>query len=73
MIHKIENVVRGRNPAMNTSPKTTNTSPKTTKTYLKELDEKERLAFKIAKSHLGSSFHLEKSNGYQQYKKEVEK
>ena len=55
---------------MDTSPKTTNTSPKTTKTYLKELDEKERLAFKIAKSHLGSSFHLEKSNGYQQYKKE---
>ena len=55
---------------MNASPKPANNFPKS---YLQSLDEKEKLAFEIAKSHLGSSFHLEKSNGYQQYKKEDKK
>jgi len=43
---------------------------KSQKNYIKTLDEKEQLAFKIAKSHLGSSFHLKKSVGYQQYAKQ---
>jgi hypothetical protein len=36
----------------------------TTEDYLKTLSEKERKAYEIAKSHLGSTFSLEKSNGY---------
>ena len=32
--------------------------------YIKSLSEKERMAYEIAKSHLGSTFSLEKSNGY---------
>ena len=37
--------------------------------YLKNLTDKELNAYKIAKDHLGSSFCLEKSNGFQQWKK----
>ena len=40
---------------------------KTTEDYLKSLSEKERKAYEIAKSHLGSTFSLEKSNGYQKW------
>jgi hypothetical protein len=32
--------------------------------YIKSLDEKELQAYHIAKSHLGSSFNLEKSVGF---------
>jgi hypothetical protein len=32
--------------------------------YIKSLDEKELQAYHIAKSHLGSSFSLEKSVGF---------
>ena len=32
--------------------------------YLKSLSEKEFAAYLIAKSHLGSSFSLEKSSGF---------
>lgn len=35
-----------------------------TEQYLKTLTEKELMAYKIAKDHLGSSFELEKSNGF---------
>jgi len=35
-----------------------------TEQYLKTLTEKEFMAYKIAKDHLGSSFELEKSNGF---------
>lgn len=35
-----------------------------TSQYLKTLTEKERMAYEIAKDHLGSSFELEKSNGF---------
>jgi len=35
-----------------------------TEQYLKTLTEKERMAYEIAKDHLGSSFELEKSNAY---------
>ena len=37
--------------------------------YLKSLTEKEYKAYEIAKSHLGSSFHLIKSNGFIEWKK----
>jgi len=37
--------------------------------YLDSLDEKEIQAYEIAKSHLGSTFHLMKSNGFIEWKK----
>lgn len=37
--------------------------------YLECLNEKEKMAYNIAKSHLGSSFSLEKSNGFIEWKK----
>lgn len=39
------------------------------KEYLESLSEKEKKAYEIAKSHLGMSFQIEKSNGYLKYKK----
>jgi hypothetical protein len=42
------------------------------KAYLDSLTEKEKKGYKIAKSHLGMSFQLEKSLGYLQYKKTLE-
>jgi hypothetical protein len=38
--------------------------------YLETLSEKESKAYHIAKSHLGSSFQLEKSNTFLQWKRE---
>lgn len=35
--------------------------------YLKQLDQKEIIAYKIAMEHLGSSFHITRSNGYQEW------
>ena len=35
--------------------------------YLNQLDEKEQIAYKIAYEHLGSSFHILRSNGYQEW------
>ena len=35
-----------------------------TQEYLKSLDEKELIAYNIAKGHLGTLFTLEKSNHY---------
>jgi len=37
--------------------------------YLDSLDVKEKQAYEIAKSHLGSTFHLMKSNGFIEWKK----
>jgi len=37
--------------------------------YIKQLDEKEKVAYKIAKEHLGSSFNIEKSIGFQKWLK----
>jgi len=37
--------------------------------YLDTLNKKEYTSYLIAKSHLGTSFQLEKSNGYLQWKK----
>jgi hypothetical protein len=37
--------------------------------YLKTLNEKEKKGYEIAKSHLGMSFQMEKSNGFIEWKK----
>ena len=37
--------------------------------YLKHLTEKEKKAYEIAKDHLGSSFNLYKSIGFQKWLK----
>lgn len=39
--------------------------------YLFTLTEKEMKAYEIAKRNLGTSFQLEKSNGYLQWKKKM--
>jgi hypothetical protein len=41
--------------------------------YLASLNPKQRLALDIAKRNLGSSFHLEKSNGYLKFKEKEKK
>lgn len=38
--------------------------------YILSLPEKDRIAYEIAKSHLGSSFNLRRSNGFKQFLKE---
>jgi hypothetical protein len=45
---------------------------KLTELYVKSLSEKEYKAYSIAKSHLGSSFSLEKSVGFLKWKKKQE-
>lgn len=43
-------------------------------TFIKSLDEKELMAYNIAKSHLGTMFSLDKSNAFLEWKaKEKEK
>jgi len=42
---------------------------KNEKKYLESLNEKEKKAYEIAKNHLGTSFHLIKSNGFIKWKK----
>ena len=42
------------------------------KNYIESLSEREYKAYMIAKSHLGSSFDLEKSIGYKDWKKTQE-
>ena len=37
--------------------------------YINSMDEKEKIAYNIAKEHLGSSFNLEKSIGFQKWLK----
>jgi hypothetical protein len=37
--------------------------------YLQQLNKYEKTAYLIAKSHLGTSFNIEKSNGYNEWKK----
>ncbi len=41
--------------------------------YLKSLTEKELKSYEIAKDHLGSSFQLEKSNGFREWSKKYQK
>lgn len=37
--------------------------------YIKQLSDKEKQVLKIAKDHLGSSFNIQKSNGFNKWKK----
>jgi len=39
--------------------------------YLKSLSEKEKKAYEIAKSHLGMSFQIEKSNGFTKFREKM--
>ena len=39
--------------------------------YIKQLNEKEKIVFKIAKEHLGTSFNIEKSIGYKKWLKNL--
>jgi hypothetical protein len=41
--------------------------------YLEQLGDKERMAYSIAKEHLGTSFNVLKSIGYITWKKEKSK
>lgn len=41
--------------------------------YLEQLGDKERIAYSIAKEHLGTSFNVVKSIGYITWKKEKSK
>ena len=45
---------------------------KLTELYIESLSEKEMKSYAIAKSHLGSSFSLEKSVGFLKWKKKQE-
>ena len=40
-------------------------------TFIKSLDEKELMAYNIAKSHLGSLFSLNKSNAFLEWKANI--
>ena len=48
-------------------------SNKIEQAYLSSLSEKERMGYEIAKNHLGSTFHLQKSNGFIVWLKEKKK
>jgi hypothetical protein len=37
--------------------------------YIQSLDTRQRMAYEIAKEHLGSSFDLYRSNGFQEWMK----
>lgn len=41
--------------------------------YIASLNAKEKQAYEIAKSHLGSLFNIEKTNGFLQWKKMMKK
>ena len=40
-----------------------------TQEYIATFDEKHKIAYEIAKSHLGMSYQVEKSNGFLEWKK----
>ena len=42
-----------------------------TEMYLASLTEKETMAYNIAKQHLGTSFSLQKCNGFLEWKKQM--
>jgi hypothetical protein len=45
----------------------------TEKKFVETMDDKMKIALNIAVEHLGTSFHLSKSNGYKKYKKDDNK
>jgi hypothetical protein len=56
----------------NTNTKNTNQDQHSTQ-YVASLTPKEKKAYEIAKSHLGTSFDLEKSRGFQAFLKSSSK
>jgi hypothetical protein len=40
-----------------------------TSTYISQMNSKEKIAYEIAKDHLGTSFNLKKSIGYKEWLK----
>jgi hypothetical protein len=48
---------------------TNNSEEEKVKSYISQLSEKEKIAYEIAKNHLGTSFSLKKSIGYKEWLK----
>ena len=57
---------------MDNLPPTTATTTTIENAYLDSLSEKERIAYNIAKQHLGSTFDLSKSCGFIEFKQKNE-
>jgi len=51
------------------TPEQSNNESDLIEQYVNQLSEKEKKAYNIAKSHLGMSFQVEKSNGFLKWKK----
>lgn len=49
------------------------TSKKLINSYIEQLDHLEKIAYDIAREHLESSFTIEKSIGFKQWKEENDK
>jgi hypothetical protein len=56
----------------NTNASSNKTSQQLQDAYLSSLNEKEIKAYRIAKSHLGMSFDLRKSNGFLEYVQSIQ-
>lgn len=56
----------------NTNASSNKTSQQLQEEYLSSLNEKEIKAYHIAKSHLGMSFDLRKSNGFLEYVQSIQ-
>lgn len=56
----------------NTNASSNKTSQQLQEEYLSSLNEKEIKAYHIAKSHLGMSFDLSKSNGFLEYVQSIQ-
>jgi len=63
------NMIKNKEDIIENEIKSEN-NEKNVEKYLESLSEKEKKAYEIAKSHLGMSFQLEKSNGYLNYLRE---
>ena len=63
------NMIKNKEDIIENEIKSEN-NEKNVEKYLESLSEKEKQAYEIAKSHLGMSFQLEKSNGYLNYLRE---
>ncbi len=50
-----------------------NNEEKILQDYIDQLGEKEKIAYEIAKDHLGTSFSLKKSIGYKKWIKAMDK
>jgi hypothetical protein len=59
------------NTNSNTNNDTNNNTNNMIEKYFKSLSEKEKKAYEIAKSHLGMSFQIEKSNGFIKFRERM--